>query len=191
MRIENPTTNRLARLAGDFIVLLMVLDASLAFVDFHTHPIVAMIFVWASTCGALRQLIARRGAPSRERVESGRQYAWAFVGIAWWVAAMLPALPQFAAWHVPPMPFPVQAVGAVCLVFAMATPFLRIPHLSRGAFDAYPHAIGSVLLTGSPMLALLVGAWLMVTAGTALGEMRALRISRAAAPLPIVLERAA
>lgn len=168
---------RAARRVADFVVLLLVMDVSMGFVD-PAHPIVAMLFVWASTCGALRQLTAWRAGQPLPSVDSSFKYGWAFVGVVWWFAGMYAGSHQLFQWHVPQMPFAVQAVGAGCLMFAMATPFLRIPYLTRGTFDAYPHAIGSVLLTGSPIIAILVGAWVVVTGRTA---WRALRVDRHAA----------
>jgi hypothetical protein len=185
VRIDKRITDRLARLATDLVVLVLVLDVSMGFVDF-THPIVAILFVWASTCGALRQLQAHRAGRPLPSVDSSFKYGWAFVGVVWWGAGMLAGSHVFSQWHAPQMPFAVQSVGAGFLLFAMATPFLRIPHVSRGTFDAYPHAVGSVLLTGSPIIALLVGAWIVVTGRT---TWQTLRANRTAAGLaePLVV----
>jgi hypothetical protein len=76
------------------------------------------------------------------------------------------------------MPVPVQAVGAACLIFAIAIPLLRIPQFTRSAFSMCPHAIGSVLLTGSPILAILVGAWLAATCHAAWQTLRLPRLLR-------------
>jgi hypothetical protein len=170
---------------ADLIVLLLVIHVSVAFVD-STHPVVAVLFISASTCGALKQMTAWRAGQRLPSVISSFKHGWAFVGVVSWLAATYAGSHQLFHWHVPQMPFSVQAAGAGCLIFAVATPFLRIGHLTRRAFDAYPHAIGSVLLTGSPIVAILVGAWIAVTGRTA---WRALRVDRHAAAASHAVDR--
>lgn len=108
------------------------------------------------------------------------KHGWAFVGTIAWLAATYPGSHQLFQSHVPQMPFSMQAVGAGFLIFASITPFLRFSDLTRRALDAYPQAIGSVLLTGSPLVALLVAAWLTVTGRAAWRTLRRDRLAAAA-----------
>jgi hypothetical protein len=106
-----------------------------------------------------------------------------------WFAAPYPGSHQLFQAHVPQMPLFVQAAGAVCLVFTAFTPFLRIGELTRRALDPYSQAVGSVLLTGSPLVALLVGAWIAVTGRAAWQALKTHRL--ASAPEVICRLRAA
>jgi len=154
-----------ARLGRDLPVLLLVGVVSSAFVD-PSHPVVAMLFGWTSACGALRQMIAHRAGGTVTSAGDSIKYRGVFVAVAWWCAGMFATAHRVGPWPVPPMPFALQSVGVACLLFAMATPFLRLPQIARGAFDVYPHAVGSVLLTGSPAIAIVIGAWMLVSART-------------------------
>jgi hypothetical protein len=176
LRIEIPILRRASRCVADLIVVLIVMDINLGFMD-PTHPIVAALFISASACGALRQMAAWRAGQRLPSVTSSFKHGWALVGVVSWFAATYAKAHPLFQWHVQ-MPFSVQAVGAGCLIFAVVTPFLRIGHLTRRAFDAYPHAIGSVLLTGSPIVAILVGAWI---AGRGRTTWRAVRVDYPAA----------
>jgi hypothetical protein len=156
---------RAVRCMADFVVLLLVVDVSLKFVD-TAHPFAAVLFTLASAAAALRQMTAWRAGVLRPRAAGRGGSAWAFIAVALWFAATYAASHQWFQGRVAPMPFAVQAVGAVCLILGIALPFLRIPQLTRSAFTLCPHAVGGVLLTGNPMLAILVGAWLAATCHT-------------------------
>ena len=173
---------RVARYVADFTVVLLVINVSLKFVD-PTHRVVAVLFILASACGALQQLTAFHAGTRMTSVVSSFKHGWAFVGVLTWFAATYPASQLLFQRHAPQMPFSIQAIGACCLLFAVATPFLRAGHLTRRTFDAYPQAIGSVLVTGSPLVAVLVAAWIAVTGPTAWRALRADRLA-AAAPQP-------
>ena len=166
---RNTRICRALRCVSDFVVLLLVVEVSMTFVDI-AHPFVAVLFTLASAAGALRQMTAWRAGQLRQRAAS--QSAWAFIAVALWLAATYSASHQLFRGHLPQMPLSVQAVGAICLIFAIAIPFLRIPQLTHNAFNMCPHAIGAVLLTGSPILAILVGAWLAATCHTAWQTLR-------------------
>ena len=70
----------------------------------------------------------------------------------------------------------------ICLIF-WPSPRASYGEVTRRAVDPYPQAIGSVLLTGSPLVALLVAAWIAVTGPTAWRALKADRLA-AAAPEP-------
>jgi len=177
-----PAVRRVVRFARDLVVLSCVLDVSLQFVDAVHHPIVAGIFVLASVAAALRQMTALRTATAPTTPGSRSRYAWAAAGVASWLAATYAASHQWFEGTVPPMPLPVQAVGAACLIFAVMIPFLRIPRVAGSAFATCPHAIGGVLLTGNPILAMLVAAWLAHTCQTAWRASRPRALSPALSP---------
>jgi len=166
LRIENPLARRVARYLADLAVVVLVINVSVKFVD-PKHRVVASLFVLASACGALQQLIAWHAGLPRPSVVANLKHGWAFVGVLTWFVATYPGSQQLFQGHLPQMPFSIQAVGAYCLLFAIATPFLRDRHLTRRPFDGYPQAIGSVLVTGSPLVAILVAAWIAVTGPTA------------------------
>ena len=178
-RIENPIVRRAGRYIADVIVLVLVVNVTSNFVD-PSHRLVAVFFVAASACGALKQLTAWRAGRRLPGIISRFQHGWAIVAAISWFAATYPASRQLFQMHVPQMPLTVQAAGAVCLIFAAFTPFLRIGELTRQAVDPYPTAIGSVLLTGSPLVAILVAAWIAVTGPTAWRALKADRVAAAA-----------
>jgi len=181
-RIENliPIVRRAGRLIADLIVLVLVVNVTSKFVD-PSHRLVAALFMGASATAALKQLTAFRAGHRLPGVISRFEYGWAIVGAIAWFASTYPGSRQFFQMHVPQMPLSVQTAGAACLIFAAFTPFLRIGDLTRRAVDPYPQAIGSVLLTGSPLVALLVAAWIAVTGRAA---WRMLMTDRAAAASP-------
>ncbi len=170
---RNTQIRRALRCVSDFVVLLLVVDVSLTFVDV-AHPFAAVLFTLASAAGALRQMTAWRAGQLQQRTAS--RSPWAFIAVVLWLAATYAASHHLFRGHVPQMPAPVQAVGAACLLFAIAIPFLRIPQFARSAFNMCPHAIGGVLLTGSPILAILVGAWLAATCHAAWQTLRLPRL---------------
>lgn len=181
-RIENPIARRAGRCIADLIVLVLVVNVTSKFVD-PSHQFVAVLFMAASACSALKQLTAWRAGRRLPGIISRFKHGWAIVAAIAWFAATWPGSHQLFQMHVPKMPLPVQTAGAVCLIFAAFTPFLRIGDLTRRAVDPYPQAIGSVLLTGSPLVTLLVAAWIAVTGPTA---WRALKADRLAAASPEV-----
>jgi hypothetical protein len=101
---------RAARRVADLIVLLLVMEVSVGFVD-PTHPIVAILIAWASTCGALRQMTAWRAGQPLPSVAPSFKHGWVFVGVVWWFAGTCAGAHQLFQWQVPQMPFAVQTVG--------------------------------------------------------------------------------
>jgi hypothetical protein len=178
-RIENPVVRRVAQYAADLIVLTLVVNISLKFVD-PKQRLVAVLFILASACGALKQLTAWRAGQRQPGIISRFKHGWALVAVIAWFAATYPESHQLFQSHMPQMPLSLQVTGAACLIFAGLTPFLRIGDLTRRVFDAYPQAIGSVLLTGSPLVALLVAAWIGVMGRAAWQALRTDRLAAAA-----------
>jgi hypothetical protein len=171
---------RAGRCIADLIVLVLVVNVTSKFVD-PSHWFVAVFFVAASASGALKQLTAWRAGKRVPGIVSRFKHGWLLVSVIAWFAAMYPASHQLFQMRVPQMPLPVQTAGAVCLIFAAFTPFLRMGDLTRRAVDSYPQAIGSVLLTGNPLVALLVAAWIAVSGRAAWRMLKSDRLSVAPA----------
>lgn len=172
----------------DVVVVVALVEPSMAtacatFLG-GAHPAVTSIFVCASTLVAIRQLIARRTGQRLSSVAFDLSPAWALGlgAMPWCVFAVLHENSQaMLLWQPLHVPLAVRVVGVCCLLFPIVAPFTRSrsagavnavgqkpfeQELARFAVDSYAHAIGAVLLTASPLIALMAAVWVAVTGRT-------------------------